>query len=191
ARQEQTTARPNAGSSGSKSGITNPRPPQWGHSSPPLPLSSGGCGGTLPFDNVLVLFRNVSSCIRLSISAVVSIMLPFLSPPLQDGEHVAPLAHVVLDRFLNRLLNPASGVSLFGVAQLVRNERRKGANVLFVKHKDIRPFHQQRQRRLIGGAGLPLATGDSIHGRASFLGIQKVEVGHTIHALHVDVQERP
>src|SRR5688572_7592813 len=109
-------------------------PSQWGQSGLPGPGVIAGWltsrPGRSPFDNVAEFFRDLLSKLFLTISPIVSIRFTFLSPPFQNRQHVPPLANIVLHRLLNRLLNPARRISLFGVAQFVGNQRRKWPNVL-------------------------------------------------------------
>jgi len=69
-------------------------------------------------------------------------MVPsFGRPTLEDPLDVSPIPAPVVYRFDDRSLNPAHGIPLERLGQLLGNKWRQGANILLVQCEDIGAFN--------------------------------------------------
>ncbi len=66
--------------------------------------------------------------------------MSFLSPPLENGRHITPVALVLLDGYAEGVYNPFGRVRIFCLLQGICNQWGERANIFFVELEDVRQF---------------------------------------------------
>src|SRR5690242_14211770 len=71
-------------------------------------------------------------------------------PTLQNGVDIPPATFILSNGLAERLLNPACGVVVGGIAQFLGHHRQQQPNILLIERKDVGALPFQRHLRRPG-----------------------------------------
>ena len=117
-------------------------------------------------------------------------MFALRGPSFQNAGDIPPAALVEVNRLFKRALNPGGRILLLRLFQLLGNDRRNHADVLFIKGKYIRLLRAYPVRLgLDQVAQLELAALYLLYGFSSFIIIYEIEITNFAVALQFQAED--